>query len=67
MITPELNLSLIASVAAVLLALIARIEYRERRLTRMDADVKYLRRDLNQLLALYRLVPAEEQDRKRRR
>lgn len=67
MITPEFNLSLIASVIAVLLALIARIEYRERRLTRMDADVKYLRRDLNQLLALYRLVPAEEQDRKRRR
>lgn len=67
MITPELNLSLIASVITVLLGLIARIEYRERRFTRMDADIKYLRRDLNQLLALYRLVPAEEQDRKRRR
>lgn len=67
MILPVLNLSLIATVAATLLAVIARIEYRERRFARMESDVKYLRRDLDQLLRLYRLTPVEEQERRRRR
>lgn len=64
---PTLNLALIATVAAALLAVIARIEYRERRFSRMESDVKYLRRDLDQLLRLYRLIPVEEQERRRRR
>lgn len=67
MTLPTLNLALIATVAAALLAVIARIEYRERRFSRMESDVKYLRRDLDQLLRLYRLIPVEEQERRRRR
>lgn len=67
MITPELNLSLIAAVMTILLALIARIEIRERRMSRIESDVKYVRRDLDQLLKLYRLTPVQEQERRRRR
>ena len=34
---------------------------------RINSDVHYIRRDLDQLLKLYRLTPVEEQERKRRR
>lgn len=36
------------------------------RIAKIESDIEYIRRDLNQLLALYRLVPTEEQDRRRR-
>lgn len=34
---------------------------------RIKSDVYYIRRDLDQILKLYRLTPAEDRDRKRRR
>lgn len=33
----------------------------------MKSDITYIRRDLDQILRLYRLTPVAEQDRKRRR
>lgn len=33
----------------------------------MKSDITYIRRDLDQILRLYRLIPVAEQDRKRRR
>lgn len=61
------NLGLILATVSALIAVVARIEIRERRLTRMEGEIQYLRRDLDQILRLYRLTPVQEQERKRRR
>lgn len=63
---PEINLALIIATMAALVGIIARIEMRERRITKMETDVHYIRRDLDQILKLYRLTPIAEQESKRR-
>ena len=60
------NLALIIATMASLVAIIARIEIRERRVTKIETDVHYIRRDLDQILKLYRLTPIAEQESKRR-
>lgn len=60
------NLALIVTVAGVLIAVVARIEIRERRLVNMERDLYYLRRDLDQILRLYRLIPVMDQEKRRR-
>jgi hypothetical protein len=57
--------ALFLSILTLVLALAARIEIRERRLTRLTQDVAYLRRDLDQILKLYHLVPVAEQEKRR--
>jgi sorbitol-specific phosphotransferase system component IIC len=57
---------IIVAIITLIIALAARIEIRERRLTRLTQDVAYLRRDLDQILRLYKLVPAAEQEKRRR-
>jgi hypothetical protein len=49
-----------------LVAIVARNEMRERRLRTIETEVKYLRRDLDQLLRMYRLTPIAEQEKRRR-
>lgn len=61
------NLGLILSVTSVLIVVIVRIESRERRLSNIETAITYLRRDLDQILKLYRLTPVEEQEKRRRR
>lgn len=62
----ELNLGLICTLAGLIIAVIARIEVRERRLANMQKDMYYMRRDVDQILRQYRLTPISEQERKRR-
>lgn len=61
------NLALIIATIAALATIVVRIEMRERRVTRMESEVIYIRRDLDQILKLYRLMPVSEQDKRRRK
>lgn len=61
------NLALIIATIAALATIVVRIEMRERRVTRMESEVTYIRRDLDQILKLYRLMPVSEQDKRRRK
>lgn len=61
------NLSLICGIIPVLLAVIFRIERRENRISKVETDIHYIRRDLDQLLNLYRLVPIRDQEKRDRR
>lgn len=61
------NLALIIATIAALATIVVRIEMRERRVTRMESEVTYIRRDMDQILKLYRLTPVSEQDKRRRK
>ena len=69
--TPNaLNWTAIGSIIAGMaffLTVLTLVSLRGARLAKMESDISYMRRDLDQLLRLYKLVPAEEQERKQRR
>lgn len=57
--------SVIAGVA-LLMTMLTLVSLRGARLAKMESDISYMRRDIDQLLRLYKLVPAAEQDRRHR-
>lgn len=57
----------IAAIAAVFVTVLTLVSLRGARLSKIETDIYYLRRDMDQLLKLYKLVPAEEQDKRPRR
>ena len=71
MTTPNaLNWTAIGSIIAGLaffLTVLTLVSLRGARLAKMESDISYMRRDLDQLLRLYKLVPAEEQEKRQRR
>lgn len=60
------DLGVIIALVTLLLAIVARTELRERRLQRLETDMHYLRRDMDQIIGQFKLVPAAEQDRRKR-
>lgn len=65
-----LNWTAIGSVIAgmaLFITVLTLVSLRGARLAKMESDISYMRRDLDQLLRLYKLVPAEEQEKRQRR
>lgn len=65
-----LNWTAIGSVIAgmaLFITVLTLVSLRGARLAKMESDISYMRRDLDQLLRLYKLVPTEEQDKRQRR
>jgi hypothetical protein len=57
--------SIVAAVA-LLVTVMTLVSLRGSRLAKMESDITYIRRDVDSILRLFKLVPASEQDRKRR-
>lgn len=65
-----LNWTAIGSVIAgmaLFVTVLTLVSIRGARLAKMESDIDYLRRDMNTVLQYFKLVPAEEQDRRKRR
>lgn len=65
-----LNWTAIGAVIAgmgLLLTVLTLVSLRGARLAKMESAIDYLRRDMDTVLRYFKLVPAEEQDRTRKR
>lgn len=60
-------LSILIAAGGLALSIGASVYVTGRRQGSRDTDITYIRRDLDQILKLYRLTPIAEQERKRRR
>lgn len=65
-----LNWTAIGSVIAgmaLFITLLTLVSLRGQRLAKMESDISYLRRDMDSVLRYFKIVPDEEQDRRKRR
>jgi hypothetical protein len=61
-----IGITLLVTVLTLVMAVTARTELRERRIVKMEREVYYIRRDLDQVLGMFRLTPISEQEKRKR-